>query len=62
MATLGYKGTNGRNNLGDVKGKTAEVTVLDKGDRKAYLKAKHLGRLRNQQFLFLDKENKIKHS
>jgi hypothetical protein len=24
----------------------AEITVLDKGDRKAYLKTKHLGRLR----------------
>jgi hypothetical protein len=44
--------------------------VLDKGDRKAYLKAKHLGRLRNQlstrllrhSSLFLDKENKIKPS
>jgi hypothetical protein len=39
-------GTNGRNNPGDVKGQMAEV--FDKGDRKAYLKAKHLGRLRNQ--------------
>jgi hypothetical protein len=39
-------GTNGRNNPGDVKGQMAEV--FDKGDRKAYLKAKHLGKLRNQ--------------
>jgi hypothetical protein len=39
-------GTNGRNNPGDVKGQMSEV--LDKGDRKAYLKAKHLGKLRNQ--------------
>jgi hypothetical protein len=36
--------TKDRNNPGDVKGWMTEGTVLDKGDRKASFKAKHLGR------------------
>jgi hypothetical protein len=47
MAELSL-GTNDRNNPTDFKGGGRSNFVLDKGDGKAYFKAKHSRRLRNQ--------------